>query len=434
MRPMPPADKALVKLGQKLFFDPLLGGNKDVACATCHHPDFGSSDGRRLSIGTGGTGLGSDRRLGPGRRLTARHSPDLFERARPEWRVLFWDGRLQKGEDKQWRALSPQAVRIPLPSPRRTGASPLATTVQSWLPPLARVEMRGQVQHAPAGLIADRAWDGSENELAAMGNDDLVGVWRALRQRILAIPAYRQAFTELSQQNDPSPAAENLADVAGFMQLAGMAISAFMQEAFRADKTPWDRFLAGDDTVLSQAQMRGALLFYGDAGCARCHRGALFSDQKFHHIGVVPYAAALIPGSQQDLGRFLISRRVADRYAFRTPPLRNVALTAPYFHNGSVATLQDAIWQHVSPRQQWTRFNWQGLPWEIRSISHPELVNREKFLQTLAPALSSAQGLSQAQVDDLQAFLNALTDPRGREIRAWIPASVPSGLPVPRLD
>jgi len=143
------------------------------------------------------------------------------------------------------------------------------------------------------------------------------------------------------------------------MRTTGQALSAFMQVAFVADNTPWDRFLAGADHALTAAQKRGALLFYGRAGCVSCHSGPLFSDQKFHNIGVMPYAAALLPGSQQDLGRFLLNRRLVDRYAFRTPPLRNVALTAPYFHNGSAQSLREAIDWHRRPANYLENFQWQ---------------------------------------------------------------------------
>ncbi len=441
--PLPAPDSQQVALGRWLFFDPILSGNKDTACATCHHPRFVSADGRRLSIGTGGTGLGPYRRLGPDRRFSARHSTDLFERARPQWRVFFWDGRLQKNTEGLWQALTVSGQSVSLPA----GLNHLpGLAVQAMLPPLARVEMRGRVRHTPAGLRNDIAIDGTVNELAAMADLDLDGLWQGLQQRIMRLPDYKTAFA----QAFPPPAtaalaadkatgfaakvAENTADkatAARFMQQVGLALQAFMQAAFRADNTPWDRFLAGDDAALTPAQKRGALLFYGKAQCARCHRGALFTDQRFHNIAVMPYAASLLPGSQQDLGRFMLTRDPADRYAFRTPPLRNVALTAPYFHNGSAENLTAAIRQHVQPQHRLQQFDWHGLPWELRQISRPQEVNLQQLLATRDSILQEEINLDAGDIKDLVAFLQALTDPRAETLQQWQPETVPSGLKLP---
>ena len=108
----PPVDDAAfkapnisaVELGQLLFFDPLLSGNKTIACATCHHPRFGTSDGLSLGIGEGGVGLGPERRLSaaenrPEQRV-GRHSPALFNLGAAEFVSLFHDGAkiMQQGE------------------------------------------------------------------------------------------------------------------------------------------------------------------------------------------------------------------------------------------------------------------------------------------------------------------------------------------------
>ncbi|MCB0238120.1 MAG: hypothetical protein KDH08_05655, partial [Anaerolineae bacterium] len=110
-------------------------------------------------------------------------------------------------------------------------------------------------------------------------------------------------------------------------------------DAFTLLDSPWDRFLAGDDSALSTDAQHGALLFYGDAGCARCHSGNLLTDQEFHNAAV----PQLGPGKGRqnpyiDLGRARETGNPDDRFAFRTPPLRNVALTGPWMHNGAFAT------------------------------------------------------------------------------------------------
>jgi len=107
-----------------------------------------------------------------------------------------------------------------------------------------------------------------------------------------------------------------------------------------------DRFVAGDPTALDDVAREGRALFYGRAGCGRCHAGPLFSDEDFHNTGVAWRAA---PGDDspraepQDRGRFDATGRPADLGAFKTPTLREIARTAPYMHDGSLATLEDVV-------------------------------------------------------------------------------------------
>ena len=93
--PVPAQPQALVDLGQALMFDKILSGNRDVACATCHHPSSHEGDGLSLSIGTGGTGLGPSRTLGPGRQFVRRNAPSLLNDGLGLF-YLFWDGRVAR--------------------------------------------------------------------------------------------------------------------------------------------------------------------------------------------------------------------------------------------------------------------------------------------------------------------------------------------------
>ncbi|MGO4223279.1 cytochrome-c peroxidase [Lysobacter sp. TAF61] len=116
-------------------------------------------------------------------------------------------------------------------------------------------------------------------------------------------------------------------------------------EAFEATLltpgAPFDRFLAGDDGALDARQQRGMGLFM-DAGCVACHNGINVGGQSYHPFGVVSKPAAhLLPAA--DTGRFAVTRAEGDEYAFRAAPLRNVALTAPYFHSGQVWDLREAV-------------------------------------------------------------------------------------------
>jgi cytochrome c peroxidase len=111
------------------------------------------------------------------------------------------------------------------------------------------------------------------------------------------------------------------------------AIATFVRSA-RSGSSPVDRFLAGDTAALSPAARRGYSVFTGAARCSRCHAGPLFTDEEFHNTGV---------GWGRDAGRFEVTGLPQDRGRFKTPSLRDLALTAPYMHDGSVDTLEDVV-------------------------------------------------------------------------------------------
>ena len=145
-------------------------------------------------------------------------------------------------------------------------------------------------------------------------------------------------------------------------QRVAMAIAAFERTILSRD-TPLDRHLRGEPGALSARQRAGLELFLGKAGCATCHGGPILTDERFHNLGVPEdpkakedprvFATARFVGKvsgfaeyrtlTEDPGRFLVTRSMEDWKAFSTPPLREVASTAPYMHNGALATLDDVI-------------------------------------------------------------------------------------------
>jgi cytochrome c peroxidase len=185
-------------------------------------------------------------------------------------------------------------------------------------------------------------------------------------------------------------------------QQLGTAIAAFERTLVAMD-SPVDRFRAGDTAALTPQQQRGMQAF-DDAGCDRCHRGAMFSDFSLHAEGVMENPK--VP--QPDAG--------AGRFRFRTPTLRNVALTAPYMHNGMLATLEDVLRFYDNGRS------------ENPSVSS-DLRGRDRSADG-PPRLSGdfrrVDDMSDEQMRDIVAFLEALTD---RSFDRTIPARVPSGLP-----
>ncbi len=165
--------------------------------------------------------------------------------------------------------------------------------------------------------------------------------------RLREEPAYRKAFQ-----------AAFGAEVTRERILA--ALAAF-ERTLVVNDSPFDRYLAGDRQALGDKALQGAGIFYGSrGGCARCHAGPLLSDQKFHNLGVPESQELLndplrratrnfflytmkVEPMERDPGRYAVTRNRADMGAFRTPPLRQVAQTAPYMHNGALGTLEDVI-------------------------------------------------------------------------------------------
>ena len=153
-------------------------------------------------------------------------------------------------------------------------------------------------------------------------------------QRVVAVldsmEGYRQAF----QTAFPDQAAPLTLDN------AIAALEAFVATLTTPD-APFDRYLAGDPQALNRVQQRGLRLFL-DRGCVTCHAGANLGGEEYYPFGVMerPGAQLLPPG---DRGRFMVTETATDRYVFRSPGLRNVALTAPYFHSGRVQDLEQAV-------------------------------------------------------------------------------------------
>jgi cytochrome c peroxidase len=402
----PPAarDPALVRLGQALMFDKVLSGNRDVSCATCHNPASSTTDGLSLSIGTGGSGSSGSRALAAASQFISRNSPDLFNRGFPEFAGLFWDGRVF--DDGNGGLHTPAGAQLP------AGLSG-ALAAQAMFPVTTRLEMRGN-----RGDV-DRL--GSPNELAEIADEDLPAVWAALMSRLLAIPAYVSMF----QAAYPAVAPAEL----GF-QHAANAIAAFEVSAFTALNSPLDRYLHGDDSALGEAEKRGAILFFGRAGCGSCHLGPHLTDQQFHSIGVPQVGPGFAPEDAEDRGRERVTGLASDRYRFRTPPLRNVELTAPYMHDGAYATLKAAVRHYVNTETALRSYDATQLREDLRAshLSDASLITA--MAATIDPMVRSPLTLSDAEVADIVAFLKSLTDPTSRDLSPAVPATVPSGLPV----
>jgi cytochrome c peroxidase len=395
-------DSDLFVLGQALFFDHELSGNRDISCATCHHPLLATGDALSLPVGTGAVvsgALGPNRVKGPGREFIPRNAPEVFNRGSSLWVTQFWDSRVTEILPRVFS--SPAGGDLPddLPS---------VLAVQAMFPVTSRDEMRGSLA------------DG--NELALIDDSDLQGIWDGLIARLLEIDGYRSLFSNAFGIDD-----EYLDDVLGF-EHAAIAIAAFETEAFTFLDSPFDRYLAGDNHALSTAQKRGALLFYGKANCKECHAGPLMTDQRHHNLLVPHLGPGKVPGSNPsiDPGRFAVTGDSEDRFRFRTPPLRNVAATGPYMHNGVYTDLREAVRHHLDVIAAFDDYD------PADHLDQIELIDTVVYgdVKMSMPDLGPTE-LTKSEFNDLMKFLNALTAPRLKQrLLATIPDSVPSGLPL----
>jgi cytochrome c peroxidase len=336
-----PTTPPKVHLGRLLFWDPVLSGNLEIACATCHQADFAYADPLDLPIGVTGVGSGKQRKFSGTAAVpfVRRNTPSLvnvgfvgldeFGRVDPRTAQMFWDTRAQ--------GLEQQAL-----FPMRTFE-----------------EMRGPTR----------------------GEDEAVD---AAVARVAAIPEYRRLFEDAFGAGTPT--AENLT----------RALASF-ERSLIAVNTPFDRYMRGDSTAMTPAQIRGMNAFV-DAGCVNCHRGAMFSDSKIHTLGLPDNPKLRDPDSG-----------VHGSYGFRTPSLRNLKWTAPYMHNGMLPTL-DAVLSYYETMQR-------GRP--------------RRSLNTAVPRSQLAAQLAELDIgdwkNDIITFLGALNDDQFDRQK---PARVPSGLEV----
>ena len=318
-----------VALGEKLFFDGHLSADGTVACASCHDPERAFTDGRPTSVGIRG-------------RVGQRNAPTILNALYNK--TQFWDGRV--------RTLEEQAA-LPIVSPIEMGQPTLDAAI-------ARIAAIDEYQHAFKAVFG-HAPDGPD--------------------LLRAIAAYER--TQLSFDS------------------------------------PFDHFIAGENSAIDDAAKRGWIIFNGRGRCNLCHalspsepNLASFTDNDFHNIGigilrhdVVALARkatrlldsgdatavdrAALQSDMSALGRFLVTKREQDIAAFKTPNLRNVLVTGPYFHDGSQETLWDVV-DHYNKGD---------------GLKNPYL---DEDIQPLA--------LRDDEIDDLVAFLASLTSSDYKEL------------------
>ncbi len=280
-------DMATVALGEKLFRDPRLSGDGRTSCASCHVPERSFSDGKPVALGLKG-------------RKGTRNTPSLTASIASSRTSFFWDGRRTRLED---------AVMDPFSNPVEMG-------------------------------LPDRS---------------------TIATRVSSLPDYAVWLTP-SSSTSPNAIDQQVAD----------GLAAYLR-AIPTNPTRFERFVRGDANAIDEREKLGMSLFSGKAQCATCHElgGARLTDDAFHRSGVTMEDIAMrlpeltrgilersLSGSalgdrvathhdEAQLGHFSVSHKANDVETFATPSLREVRLTAPYMHDGSVVTLDDAVDREV---------------------------------------------------------------------------------------
>ena len=396
--PQPPYVRpALAKLGQALAFDKILSGNRNISCMTCHLPKFATGDGKSLAVGQGGTGLGPTREP-PNGNYIPRNAPPLFNLF--AMRHLFWDGRVQLDASNHFH--TPAGVQLTPAMQAVLEFGPVSAL--GLFPVTNRAEMRG----APGTDLGD------------VSDNDFTGIWAALMARLGEIPEYRALFTAAY----PGTRFEDMT-----FAHASNAIGGFIVDQFTFTHSPWDNFLAGDDGALTARQLAGAQTFL-TLKCSICHNGSTFSDEQFHNVALpqVGPGEGNGPTLLDDFGRMNVTGDASDQYRFRTSPLRNIDLTAPYGHDGAIVSLRDFVAHYSESDLKLTGFDPLQLEPDLRGTVLPTAA---AILATRDPLLQGVV-IPDDLVDKLMDYMNALTDDAARNLAKSVPARVPSRLPIDR--
>lgn len=394
-----------------MFYDKILSGNRNISCGTCHHHDHGGTDGLSLGIGEGGAGVGPERTAGLGadriKKRIPRNAPALWNLGHREIEVMFHDGRLSRSD---------------------LFGNGFNTPAEEWLPEGLATPLSAQALF-PLTAQFEMAGNPAENEIAGAVHDRIDAAWPILAKRVRVIPAYGQLFVDAFDHID-TPEEVTIVEIAN-------ALGAFMASEWRNHDSPFDRYLSGDRAALAPAAEAGMALFYGKAGCAGCHSGPLLSDQGFHALGLPafgPGRTRMFDPYARDVGRMGETNRLSDAYRFRTPMLRNVALTGPYGHNGAYPTLESMVRHHLNPaaaRAAWTpeMAKLPDVPW-LAAVDFVIRADDREMARQAAVLDITPVALSDGEVDELVAFLNALTGKTAKTRPLGRPETVPSGLAV----
>ena len=447
-----PINPNLANLGRLLWFDKIHSLHHDNTCGGCHSPTNGFGDTQPMAIGVQNNNLVGPNRAGP---RNQRRTPLVVNTAL--YPAMMWNGRFNSLSGDPFDNSLGFHFPFPEGDTRFSNANDVLHQVtqllqaQGHMPPTETVEVAGFTGTCPNGVTdptlgpAFCQFDDGKGETVPL--PDISGSRNEpIRQKALALldstPAYRQLFGEVF--------AEVAAGAPIDFFMFGKAIAEFEFTLVFAD-APIDKFARGDRNAMTAAEKRGALLFFGKANCVQCHAvtgrstvgesNEMFTDFKEHVIGVpqiAPFFGAgrgnVIfdgPGQDEDFGLEQITGNEADRYKFRTAPLRNLAVAPGFFHNGAFIRLEDAIRHHLNVYKSARTYDpvEAGVPADLTHRLGPI----EPVLQRIDPLLQSPIHLSEDEFDDLVSFVrDGLLDEsvKAENLCKLVPPAVPSGMPV----
>ena len=398
-------DNKLADLGRLAFHDSLLGLNDDNSCSGCHSAPNGFGDSQSIAIGVENNNIVGPDRAGP---RNQRRSPIILNNV--FYPALMWNSRFNSVSGDPFD----NSAGFQFPLPEGFSLSNLAhlLVAQAFIPTTEKPEMTGFHPSVP------------------VTNDGIRGV---VVDRLNANAEYRKRFGKIfSEVKAGGPIT---------YEMLARAIAEFEFTLVFAD-APIDKFARGLKNAMTEEEKRGAVLFFGRANCVSCHAVAgqsneMFSDFRQHVAGIPQIAPAVSnvafdgPGANEDFGLEQITGNPNDRYAFRTSPLRNLALQPAFFHNGCFTRLEDAVRYHLDAIGSALSYNpvAAGLDVDLQGPQGPIA----PVLARIDPALATPVVLSNDEFRQLLAFLRTgLLDPRANahDLRKLVPARVPSGRPV----
>jgi cytochrome c peroxidase len=397
------------RLGQALFFDPIVSGTRGVSCAACHVRSKGAGDGLSVAVGIGARGVGNKRTESPAAFLVPRNALPFFNRADEDFRAYFWDGRIQLSVDGSFE--SPLGSNLP------NGFENLLA-VATVFPPTEPDEMLGRSEeiyenkHQSFRELLDGLKGGTDNY-----QERTLKVFDNLIKRIVGNPsvtpsAVQSKYRSLFAQAFPATSVDHAQ-----ISHVGNALAAYIKVAFSLRPAPWDLYVSGDSEAISAQQKRGALVFMGKGRCIVCHNGTQYSDFAFHGLAV-PQLSPGKHGAFLDYGRASATSLPSDRFQFRTPPLRNVSRTGPWGHNGVFNSVREVVEHHFNPVP--SLYKAQQSYAEAARHSGRLLASRSPLLGDIAP-------LTEADLADLVSFLEALSSDTAMSNELALPKDVPSG-------
>jgi cytochrome c peroxidase len=437
-----PINPKLANLGRLLWFDKLTGLHSDNTCGGCHSPTHAFGDSQSIAIGIQNNNIVGHNRTGP---RNQRRTPAAINVA--FYPGLMWNSRFFAPSGNPFDNSKGFTFPPPEGTTRFPPNDPIVTHLliaQGQLPPTEMTEVAGFTGTAGTiGPAFDQFDDGKGSPVPPPDSSGFRNepIRQAVLARLNATPAYRKLFGDLF----PAVAAGGPID----FNMFGQAIAEFEFTLVFAD-APIDRFARGDPTAMSEPQKKGALIFFGKGRCVQCHAvsgssNEMFSDFRMHVIGVPQIAPAFGvgkgnvifdgPDANEDFGLEQISGDPADRYKFRTSPLRNAAVQAAFFHNGAFRRLEDAIRHHLDVFQ--SAFHYDptsaGMDSHLRRRTGPI----EPVLMRIDPLLAVPIQLSSDEFENLVAFVrDGLLDERAnrQNLCKLIPDAVPSGLTMIRFQ